>query len=389
MHLRLGTSVCQVTRDEKELELIAPDRACNLFLLSCGCHSSGYYRVAHGTALIPNEAQFLRRTLVARLVRLRRPPSPSDDTVSGDVSLKKKPEQDGPMAYGAFEVEVELAKPMDPPKAEAVELGGNVIDVVRESDGAGAAGVFVEPPGDADTDAAVPPQGTVEVRAGSNGRPQPKAEEVIGGAVVAEEGAAGVGGVGAPGVGAGGAAEPEPVAAGGRPEGTEAEQADALWQAMAADEMKHAKGLDNAEEEGEVAAAGDAEAPADGTRLKTGASKAERAEAALEGKAGGPGVGRAERAEGSAEVTAEITAEAKAPAKVTPRTVVEAVDETGTSLVPAPVVEVVPRVKVCVAGGGHEGWGGCGLGPLPTSPPPPSLTPWLTVGPAVTATVCG
>ena len=68
---RRGTSVCQVARDEKELDLIAPDGACTLFLLSCGCDSSGYYRVAHGTALIPNEAQFPCQTLVARLTRGR------------------------------------------------------------------------------------------------------------------------------------------------------------------------------------------------------------------------------------------------------------------------------------------------------------------------------
>ena len=55
---RLGTSVCQVTRDQKVLDLTAPDMGCNWFLLSCSCDSSGYYRVARGTALIPNETQF-------------------------------------------------------------------------------------------------------------------------------------------------------------------------------------------------------------------------------------------------------------------------------------------------------------------------------------------
>ena len=50
---RLGTSVCQVTRDKKKLDLTAPDRGCSFFLLSFGCDSSGYYRMAHGTAPIP------------------------------------------------------------------------------------------------------------------------------------------------------------------------------------------------------------------------------------------------------------------------------------------------------------------------------------------------
>ena len=50
----LGTSVREVTRDKKELDLTALDRGCGLFLLSFGCDSSGYYRLAHGTALIPN-----------------------------------------------------------------------------------------------------------------------------------------------------------------------------------------------------------------------------------------------------------------------------------------------------------------------------------------------
>ena len=40
----------------------------DLFLLSCGCDSSGYYRVVHGTALIPNETQFPCWTLVPCLV---------------------------------------------------------------------------------------------------------------------------------------------------------------------------------------------------------------------------------------------------------------------------------------------------------------------------------
>jgi len=64
---RLGTSVCHVTRDKKELDLTGPDRGCRLFLLSFGCDGSGYYRMAHGTALIPNETQCPCRTLVACL----------------------------------------------------------------------------------------------------------------------------------------------------------------------------------------------------------------------------------------------------------------------------------------------------------------------------------
>ena len=33
----------------------APVSGCDLFLLSCGCDSSGCYQAAHGTGLIPNE----------------------------------------------------------------------------------------------------------------------------------------------------------------------------------------------------------------------------------------------------------------------------------------------------------------------------------------------
>ena len=65
---RVGTSVCQVTRDKKELDLTESDMGCNLFLLSFGCDSSRYYRGTHGTALIPNETQCSCRTPVACLV---------------------------------------------------------------------------------------------------------------------------------------------------------------------------------------------------------------------------------------------------------------------------------------------------------------------------------
>ena len=41
---------------------------CDLILLGSGCDGSGYYRVVHGIALIPNETQFPCRTLVACLV---------------------------------------------------------------------------------------------------------------------------------------------------------------------------------------------------------------------------------------------------------------------------------------------------------------------------------
>ena len=53
----------------KELDPTAPHRGCSLFLLSFGCDSSGYYRMAHGTAPIPNETEGPCRTLVARLVQ--------------------------------------------------------------------------------------------------------------------------------------------------------------------------------------------------------------------------------------------------------------------------------------------------------------------------------
>ena len=62
-----GTRVCQVTRDKKELDLTTPDIGCSLFLLTFGCDSSRYYRVVHGTALIPNKTHFPCRTRVACL----------------------------------------------------------------------------------------------------------------------------------------------------------------------------------------------------------------------------------------------------------------------------------------------------------------------------------
>ena len=52
----------------RELGLTAPDGGCSLFLLSFGCDSSGYYRVAHRTALIPSETPCPCRTLVACLL---------------------------------------------------------------------------------------------------------------------------------------------------------------------------------------------------------------------------------------------------------------------------------------------------------------------------------
>ena len=84
---RLGTSVCWVTRDQKVLDLIMPDVECSWFLLSSECDQSRYYRVAHGTALIPNETQFPCRTLVACLTQTRAhrallpPPSGSGEGV--------------------------------------------------------------------------------------------------------------------------------------------------------------------------------------------------------------------------------------------------------------------------------------------------------------------
>ena len=55
----------------RELDLTALDTGCDLFPLSCGCNSGGYYRVAHGTGLIPEETQFPYRTLVARLIHAK------------------------------------------------------------------------------------------------------------------------------------------------------------------------------------------------------------------------------------------------------------------------------------------------------------------------------
>ena len=75
---KLGASVCEVTRDQKGLDLTALDMGCNRFRLNCGCDSSGYYRVAHGTALILNETQFPCQTLVAGLALDTPPSAPMD-----------------------------------------------------------------------------------------------------------------------------------------------------------------------------------------------------------------------------------------------------------------------------------------------------------------------
>ena len=64
--LALASAGSDVIR--RDLDLTASDRGCDLFLLSCGCDSTRYYRVAHGTGLIPNEIQSPCRTLVACLV---------------------------------------------------------------------------------------------------------------------------------------------------------------------------------------------------------------------------------------------------------------------------------------------------------------------------------
>jgi hypothetical protein len=65
---RLATSVRQVTRDQTRLSPTRSDTGRSWFLLSSGCDRSRYYRVAHGTALIPNETQLPCRALVACLV---------------------------------------------------------------------------------------------------------------------------------------------------------------------------------------------------------------------------------------------------------------------------------------------------------------------------------
>ena len=46
---------------------------CSLFLLSYGCDKSRYYRVPHGTGLIPNETRFPCRTTVQGPVKEQQP----------------------------------------------------------------------------------------------------------------------------------------------------------------------------------------------------------------------------------------------------------------------------------------------------------------------------
>ena len=65
--IRLATSVRQVTRDQMDPGPTELDTGRSWFLLSSGGDISRYYRVAHGTGLIPNETQFPCRTLVACL----------------------------------------------------------------------------------------------------------------------------------------------------------------------------------------------------------------------------------------------------------------------------------------------------------------------------------
>ena len=71
---RLATSVRQVTRDQMELGPTGSDTGRSCFLLSPGCDRGRYYRVTHGTGLIPNETLFpclvaclhINRTLCTR-----------------------------------------------------------------------------------------------------------------------------------------------------------------------------------------------------------------------------------------------------------------------------------------------------------------------------------
>ena len=65
MGTRLAGSVHQVRRHQMGLGPTESDTGCGWFLLSSGCDRSRYYRVTHGTALIPNETQLPCRTLVA------------------------------------------------------------------------------------------------------------------------------------------------------------------------------------------------------------------------------------------------------------------------------------------------------------------------------------
>ena len=61
-------SVRQVRREQMEPGPTESDTGRRWFLLISGCDRSRYYRVAHGTGLIPNEIRFPCRTLVACLV---------------------------------------------------------------------------------------------------------------------------------------------------------------------------------------------------------------------------------------------------------------------------------------------------------------------------------
>jgi len=90
---------------------------CSLFLLSSRCDQNGYYRVAHGTGVVPNEIQFPCRTLVACLVRI--PPGPprgSTNTVcrtAGGAPPQQGMSHHGPLVH---------ATPW--PEAIAVPTGG-------------------------------------------------------------------------------------------------------------------------------------------------------------------------------------------------------------------------------------------------------------------------
>ena len=64
---RLAASVRPIRHDPTELGPTESCTWCSWSLLSFGCDSSGYYRVAHGTGLSPNETQSPCRTLVACL----------------------------------------------------------------------------------------------------------------------------------------------------------------------------------------------------------------------------------------------------------------------------------------------------------------------------------
>ena len=68
MVTRLATGIRQVRPDQMEPGPTASNTGRSRFLLSSACDGGGYYRVARGTGLIPNETQFPCRTLVACLM---------------------------------------------------------------------------------------------------------------------------------------------------------------------------------------------------------------------------------------------------------------------------------------------------------------------------------